>query len=907
MPDVTAKIGIWSNNPSLVDIFTQTDAHKNLSFRGYQKSHRTPYVIAVIDLTQDLGDLTQKIISSYDHCRSQNQKFTLILLHGDSVDVEKNLYFSQLLRQLGGITPLHRLVFVKDLYHGDRFAGETWLGKLVLNSLLERKIQVSGKGKNLIYPLSHQDLLVAIQKIMFLAGTAGKEFWLVGDPMTDLDLAYLIKKNLEDDQDSFDVETLGKNTDQPELSPLGNQSRASLNWTPVSDFTSDLKSVIRQATKDRSLLISQLHRQEGTRPKTHSLKLSILKQKITALQKRLHLKPAEKKAVETPRELLKKILEIGLALLAGTYLLLTASYLVFTALSLISLENSLLSMRHDDLNRSVEYLKKSTAYTKAGEINYSLASPLFSKIAPVFHQKNHNLFVFLHYSHSSLENLQQTLFLAEKIYQSVGHDGLEVNYRDTSLALSSNLGQVYENLTQIGLLTRDGLLPTILEKKLKESPEFENLAVLETQISSLLKSIDMIPAFLGGDSYKNILILFQNSTELRSTGGALDYLLALVVDHGRIVSRHLYNSSEIDDLLTKSPTPPPLISLYTGSDRWKTRDLNYNPNFPATAANFATVIEMSLKFKPDIIVAVNESFLTGLLRETQSVILDGQVTTADLLEKEIKLLSPSPTYLKLINYYLDQILTQKISLSSLGRVLAQQTIENQVLLWMQDDLLEENILNRPYSGGVYHHTCHPSLVGSGSCLAETTYLNESNFSLVPVGKDLQKKIIHRVSFSEEAVHHEYLVDYIFANPFLNLNRDLSQIIQIYAPVGSSLPQVQLNGQSISPNSILATKENSLDRYQIPVALIFNTANQLKISFSTRLPAKLSLPFAYSLTEYRQPGVQSADGGIQLQVVTPSSARAALITAPAISTPDGYQYLFPPQTTTFGLLFEPKRK
>jgi len=907
MSTVVAKIGIWSNNPLLKKVFLNPSSPHTLKYLEYKKSSGYPYVIIVIDLDQYLGDITQKVIEIYEDCRLQKQRLTVVLAHGQRLDSEKNIYFSQLLQQLAATNPIHRLVITKDLYHGHLLDSGVWLEKHILSSLVDKKTQVSSKGENLIYPLSYEDLLTGLQKTMFLSGTAGKEFWLIGDGLRDLDLAYLIQKSLDDSRDGFDIETTGANDMGSDLSTLGNQSRASLNWEPVVDFTLELKSAITRLAEDHSLLLSRLHQEEVSAKKRSIPVLQKTKQIILLLKKFLNSNKKEKKIVETSKELLKRTVETTLLVVTAIYFILSVCYLGFTFGSLLSLEKSMVLARNEKITDSVKQLKKSVLLTKVGESTYALISPIFSPLAPAFHEKNHNLFAFLHYTQSSLGNLQQTYLLSEKIYYSIGQENLTLDYADASLALGSNLSQIYENLIQIRLLTKGGRLPDILAKKLQENSEFQNISLLEQQIPQLIKSVELIPAFLAGDSYKNIVFLFQNSGEIRSTGGAVDYLLALVLDHGRVVSRHLYTSSEIDSLLAKSPLAPPLINLYTGSDKWQTRDLNYNPDFTVTAPNFATILEESLKFRPDVIVAVNDSLIAEILQEKQGDILNGQPITKEIFRNELKAASPSPLYLQLINHYLDQVVGHQLSLATLGRVIAKQSLENQILFWTADHSIEKVIVDQSYSGGVYPHTCHVAVASVVNCISETTYFNESNFSLVPVGSDLKKKIIHQISFSETDILHQYLVDYIFIGATSNLNRDLNEIVQIYTPANSTLEQIQVNGQDIPHNSVLSQVDNQLIRYQIPVHLRFNVDNHLQISFRTPLPQRLTLPFAYSLTEYRQPGILPGDGEVQLQINTPDLARATLITAPATSTPQGYQYLLPPQTSAFGLIFEPKSR
>lgn len=896
MSPATAKTALWSNNASLESIFLSTEFEQPIHFVDYKYSSDCPYVLVLVDLTADLKDISQKIISVYDSCRRQTQKLIVAIFHGEKIEVEKNLYFTQMLDKLGDSSPLHRLIFVKDLYHDDILSPETWLEKYIQNSLSSRKIIVSRKGENKLYPLTIRDFVAGLQKVFFLSGTAGKNFWLVGEPISDLDLAYLLKKDLDDIDDQFEIVSTGENFSELDLNSLGNQTKAVLNWEANDDFALSLKKAVRQIGEDRTLLISHLHRAENK-----SKKPTFLRKIYRSF---LNRKNNRQKSIETSRELLIRIGELFFITAAGVYLLITLGFVGFTGLSLQRLEISLGQTRGGDIKSAVNSLQQSTALSRAGEISYSFVSPLFAALAPSFHEKNHNLFVFMEYSQTSLENLQQTYLLAEKIYHSIGNQSDNLNYRDISLALQSNLSQVYENVNQIRLLTQTGKLPQFLETNLQANPEFKNIPLVEQQITQLLKTIEIVPAFLVGDTAKNIIILFQNTEEIRSTGGTVDYLLALVMDHGRLVSHHLYSASDMDTLIPADLTAPPLVNLYTGSNKWQLRDLNYNPDFSSTASNFSVVISKSLNIKPDIIMAVNNQLISDLLVEDKGVVLNGQNVTAETFQAEISTLSPSPLYAQLIEHYLTNLTEHRLSLATLGRVLTHQSLTGQLLFWTADDQLEKNLADQTFSGTVLAHSCHPAIPSNVPCLSETTYLNESNFSLIGVGGDLKKRITHRIAFLSGGVKHTYVVDYRFIKEFKNLNRDLNIIIQLYAPANSVLGPVTLNGKVLSAKSVLKQKDNNLERFQMPLALLFNRDNQLQIEFTSSVPST-ALPFAYSLTEYRQPGLIPGESNVELALELPGGSRASLVTSPAISTPTGYNFIYPDKTSSFGIVFEPK--
>ncbi|KKT40541.1 hypothetical protein A3K29_01115 [Candidatus Collierbacteria bacterium RIFOXYB2_FULL_46_14] len=894
------KIAVWSNNSFVEDSFVGQTSVLELDFKEFKTTVSTPYFLAIIDLDKSLSNVSQQLIDLYSLAREKDQKLAVILLHGAEVDTEKNLYFQELLGKMGGDRPLHRLVIVKDLFQVNLLYSETYLEKYILEAIADRKIIISVKGENTLFPISFSDITNCLKKILFLQGTAGKTFWVLGDPVTDLEIAYLIKKNLEDTEGAeFEIDATGENQKLSlDLNALGNQTRAMLTWEPKEEFSSSLKDAVHRLSEDRSLLLTKLHhnqKQNGSpAQKTIEKYFRIFTKTILTIK----LKKKEIKNIETSRQLLRSLFERLLILATSVYLILTVSFIMFTSLSLRYVEKTLFVMRRGDIATSVKYLKQSRFFSKIGEDSYSAISPLISLIADDIHEKNYNLFIFLHYSQSSLVSLQQTYQLAESIYRTIGDTSKGQFYIDSSLALRSNLSQVYENLNQIELLSGQGKLPKILQDKISSSPEFKNLKLIEQQITDLLKTIELIPAFLAGDSAKNIVILFQNSQEIRSTGGAIDYILALVLDQGRVVSKNIYRSDEIDKLAVGIISAPPFVSQFTGLSDWKMRDLNYNPDFPQTATNVSWFIEKTLKFKPDIIMAMNDKLISSLLIEDKGVMLQGQNITADSFRQELRSVSPSSLYRDLINYYLDGIFNHTRTLVSLGRVIAKQSDENQLLFWSADDNVEESIITQSFAGALYPHSCHGGLSNVRTCIAQTTYLNESNYSLLPLSDILERKTLHTVWLEPDIIRHEYHLQYQFKDKITNQNRDINELFQIYAPQNSTLDQVQLDDKILSLRLGTEQQDNDLKRFQFPISFTLNQPHNLIFRFSTRLSNTSLLPYAYSLTEYHQPGISNQYAELNINI--PETARPATITSPVSTGPNSLKLVMPAKTTTFGV-------
>jgi hypothetical protein len=90
----------------------------------------------------------------------------------------------------------------------------------------------------------------------------------------------------------------------------------------------------------------------------------------------------------------------------------------------------------------------------------------------------------------------------------------------------------------------------------------------------------LAPTLLGADQPTSYLVVYQNSNELRATGGFIGSASVLTVHRG--IASQLFQGSGIMD--NYSVPPPEPVAYYNGEPAWLFRDSNWSPDFPTTAA-----------------------------------------------------------------------------------------------------------------------------------------------------------------------------------------------------------------------------------------------------------------------------------------------------------------------------------
>ena len=145
-------------------------------------------------------------------------------------------------------------------------------------------------------------------------------------------------------------------------------------------------------------------------------------------------------------------------------------------------------------------------------------------------------------------------------------------------------------------------------------------------------------AAIGHDRPRTYLILFQNQTELRPTGGFMGSFAEVTFDQGDI--KHIFvpggGPYDLRDQLKERVLPPKPLQLV--STRWEFQDANWFPDFPAAAKKIQWFWSKAGQPTLDGVIAVNSSVLQKLLVVTGPIEMPeyGKTITAEnyLLETQ---------------------------------------------------------------------------------------------------------------------------------------------------------------------------------------------------------------------------------------------------------------------------------
>lgn len=158
----------------------------------------------------------------------------------------------------------------------------------------------------------------------------------------------------------------------------------------------------------------------------------------------------------------------------------------------------------------------------------------------------------------------------------------------------------------------------------------------EETLMKLTAISDQLPKVLAQDGIKHYLLLFQNSTELRATGGFIGSFGILTINKGRLVDLAINDIYNPDGLIKTKLPAPAFLQQYLSVGNLGMRDANYSPDFETSAKRIAFLYKDATGEEVDGIVAINLSVMEDFLKAVGPLYLSDYketITADNLFEK----------------------------------------------------------------------------------------------------------------------------------------------------------------------------------------------------------------------------------------------------------------------------------
>ncbi len=743
------------------------------------------------------------------------------------------------------------------------------LGRLLEELLSEKDLTVYGEGLEKEYYTQIDDVVDGIIKGAFEKNTLGKIYPITTlEPTTPLELVYLLKELVGKDLRVV-FKPPPEKTPLAELQVIDGESQRDLGWEPKMP----LKEGVSEVLKERGLVEAVEETAiptEGLRPTPPIPSIPpqppTPKPKITLPRIPKSFTPFRP---FTPPKSTKKLLLLAAGCLLTYFALLPGVGLCFNTYSanrqLTTFKENLKELNLDEAEKNAQSAE--THLNSAGR-NLEDLSWFFTLVRQS--QTKKSLAYLLQagsFLSSALANETQGVKpLAAAALNLVGQNSTNPQSADLSVA-SSALTEAQEKilLAEAHLKKTD---PNILGDRLKKyfNPLETTVAGLKETTPMLKTLTAALPEILGDESPKTYLLVFQNSNELRPTGGFIGSYGKLVLAKGRIDKLVVDDVYNIDGLLeTKGVNiePPAPLKEHLGVDRWLLRDANWSPDFPTAAQQIADFYTQAMGDQIDGVIALDLEVVQNLLDLTGPVYLaqfNETIDSQNFFEKtefysEADYYSGSPqkkTFLSLLAAKLLENIF-KLETSDFGKlapVIKNSLTERHLLIYLPEGEAGNLLAAKNWDGRLRNSDGDYLMVvdaNVGATKANYYVKRNLNYSVKNVDRQGGWEGVLTVNYVHGAASNAWP------------GGAYKDYVRVYVPQGSVLKKVEQSSEGVDTKALDVTGE--VDQTEESGKTVFGTVftldagKSLTLTFTYDLPTEGGLLEAnsYSLLAQKQPG------------------------------------------------------
>jgi hypothetical protein len=833
---------VISHNLDLAELVKDILSSNNVTVKTSQPSDidglkldTLHYIIFLIQRSLNDQNITSSLINSFDLAKKHQSKIAIIDIHKNEIQEEVANNSLQLLNQLSAGSPIFRYILTKDLFQEQNAQSTFTLEQDIQLASLTQKIDISSRGENLIYPLNLKDLVSAILKSLFLERLSGQKLTIIGDPLKDLDLAYIIKDQLEKINKTLDINTVKKDALQNSSTiNASDKSRALLKWLPQDTNEDALKGKILS-------IITQPPSKKFSAP---------IEIKNIKPPKQINLHKTEKKFLISIPIILTSISIVS-------FLVISLISVLFLGLSLKKTRTSLDYLNKGDTAKTAQEIDGAIKYLQVGEDISHYVLPVYQIVSSNLTININNFTSLLKHSQSTIQSINESYQLANTLYHDLFTPSGTSAAKDISIAVQSRLRTIHQELSQIQIIQENHTFPNYFNNKLKDIDFTQKINILTNQTAQGLRLLESFSSLLNSSTTQQVVLLIQDNNELKSSGGTIRSIALANIENQKVTNIRLVSAGQVDQQMVGQIPAPPAIEALTGRTGLSFTNSNTSASFIENAYLINKFLKNSLNITPDLIVGITTQVL-----------------------KDIDPSSEDTTFL--VEKIIEGVQTQNLPLISFVRPVINTLNQDDLRVWFKDPATEGPNINYSLAGNIFLSPCHP-LLASNNCFADMAYLAENNLSVAPFNLYQNRQVQHLVTVQGQSILHTFILDYKYNNVPQELNRDYQALYQIYLHPSAQFVSIEKDNQE---QNIVVNKElnHNLSLFQIPLSHPPKGSSTIKINFILKniLPASDLQNFAYSIKTFHQPGTNIQNS--QLIINHPTNLTVSGITSSASIAP-----------------------
>lgn len=242
----------------------------------------------------------------------------------------------------------------------------------------------------------------------------------------------------------------------------------------------------------------------------------------------------------------------------------------------------------------------------------------------------------------------------------------------------------------------------------------EPVESLRTRVDELQGSVDggrtaveVLADLLAGR--RSYALVFQNSAELRSTGGLPGAWTQLRVDDGRVRVGRQGAGQDVVATAPVAPVDASFAQAFTDGVAQDFRNTNLVPDYPTAASLQRRLLARVARLDVDGVVAIDPVAVSLLMRATGPITVDGRRLDADtvvpFLLSEVYALYPDPdrqdeVFAEVVRVVFEKVTSGGLDPLQLMRQARQAIDQRRLLVWSADERTQRLIAPTPVSGAL---------------------------------------------------------------------------------------------------------------------------------------------------------------------------------------------------------------
>jgi hypothetical protein len=353
------------------------------------------------------------------------------------------------------------------------------------------------------------------------------------------------------------------------------------------------------------------------------------------------------------------------------------------------------------------------------------------------------------------------------------------------------------------------------------------------------------------------LVLFQNTLELRPTGGFIGNFAEVTLKDGRVKDYTIYNTNVFDYGKPGINAPEPMKNML-GIQEMQLRDANWSPNFPTVAKQVIELYKLEGGVE-DIsgVIAVNASILPELLNIIGPVsinAIDEELTAENiLLELQYELnfgfldkgisRENRKEPIKDLAFEIDTKISKAsiFQLYKIGNMLLEQANQKQILFWSEDNDIQSKITKLNWDGEI-------NLDTSGT---DYFMLVDANLGALKTDYYMKRSVSKSIRECEDKICSTIVITYnntaTAPSPLNNNYKSYTRVLLPFDAYINSVSGVEKRPNEVDYNTIYNKKIAGFE-INIPV----NSSKEIVLDYS--MP-KLK---DYNLIVQKQSGIEGFD-------------------------------------------------